>query len=55
LFVSRVVAFPQSDFAAAVDKIKQRGVEFITGSKARELLCKMEQVKGRFGRLAPTA
>ena len=40
LFVSRVVAFPQGNFATAVDKIKQ------SGSEAKELLCKMEQVKG---------
>jgi len=46
LFVSRVVAFPQGDFAAAVDSIKQSGAEPILGSNAKELLCKMEQVKG---------
>jgi hypothetical protein len=46
LFVSRVGAFPHRDFAAAVDNIKQSGVELILGSEAKELLCKMEQVKG---------
>jgi hypothetical protein len=46
LFVSRVVAFPDGDFATAVDKIKQSGVELIVGSEAKELLGKMEQVKG---------
>ena len=46
LFVSRVVAFPQGDFATAVDNIKQSGAELILGSEAKELLCKMEQVKG---------
>jgi hypothetical protein len=46
LFVSRMVACPQSDFAAAVDSVKQSGAELILGSEAKELLCKMEQVKG---------
>jgi hypothetical protein len=46
LFVSRIVSFPDRDFAAAVDKIKQSRVELIVGSEAKELLCKMEQVKG---------
>ena len=46
LFVSRVVALPYGDFAAAVDNIKQSGAELILGSEAKELLCKMEQVKG---------
>jgi hypothetical protein len=46
LFVSRMVACPQSDFAAAIDSIKQSGFELILGSEAKELLCKMEQVKG---------
>jgi hypothetical protein len=46
LFVSRIVACPQGDFAAAVDSIKQSGAELILGSEAKELLCKMEQVKG---------
>jgi hypothetical protein len=50
LFVSRVVAFPHSDFATAVDTIKQSGVELILGSEAKELLCKLEQVKGVAGR-----
>jgi len=45
LFVSRVVVFPQGDFASVVDKIKQSGTELILGSEAEELLCKMEQVK----------
>ena len=46
LFVSRIVASPHDDFAAAVDDIKQSGVDLILGSEAKELLCKMEQVKG---------
>jgi hypothetical protein len=46
LFVSRMGAFPDTDFATAVDKIKQSGIELIPGSEAKELLCKMEQVKG---------
>jgi hypothetical protein len=46
LFVSRLIAFPQGDFATAVDNIKQSGAELILGSEAKELLCKMEQVKG---------
>jgi hypothetical protein len=41
LFVSRVVALPYGDFAAAVDNIKQSGAELILGSEAKELLCKM--------------
>jgi hypothetical protein len=41
LFVSRVVALPHGDFAAAVDNIKQSGAELILGSGAKELLCKM--------------
>jgi hypothetical protein len=46
LFVSSVVAFPDRDFATAVEKIKQSGAELIMGSEAKELLSKMEQVKG---------
>ena len=46
LFVSRMVSFRYGDFATAVDKIKQSGAELIMGSEAKELLCKMEQVKG---------
>jgi hypothetical protein len=46
LFVSRIVFFPHSDFATAADEIKQSGAELIVGSEAKELLCKMEQVKG---------
>jgi sugar (pentulose or hexulose) kinase len=46
LFVSEIFAFPHRDFEAAVDNIKQRGVDLILGSEANELLCKMEQVKG---------
>jgi hypothetical protein len=46
LFVSRMVVCRQSDFAAAVDSIKQSGAELILGSEAKELLCKIEQVKG---------
>jgi hypothetical protein len=47
LFVSRLVTFPQSDFATAFDNIKQRGVELILGPEAKELLDKLEQVKVR--------
>jgi hypothetical protein len=43
LFVSRVVAFREGDFATAVDNVEQSGVELILGSEAKELLCKMEQ------------
>jgi hypothetical protein len=46
LFVSRVVAFPEKDFAIAVDKIEESGIELIMGSEAEELLGKMEQAKG---------
>jgi hypothetical protein len=46
LFVSNVVVSPQGDFATAVDKIKQSGVELILGPEAKELLCKMEQLEG---------
>jgi hypothetical protein len=46
LFVSKMVSFPDGDFATAVDKIKQSGIELIVGSEAKEVLCKMEQVKG---------
>ena len=46
LFVSRVGALSYGDFATAVDNIKQSGIELIVGSEAKELLCKMEQVKG---------
>jgi hypothetical protein len=45
LFVSRIVGFPEPEFATAIDKIKQSGVELIVGSEAKEMLCKMEQVK----------
>jgi len=41
-----MVACREGDFAAAVDSIKQSGAELILGSEAKELLCKMEQVKG---------
>ena len=37
--------FPDGDFAIAIDEIKQSGVELIVGREAKELLCKMEQVK----------
>jgi hypothetical protein len=43
-FVSRMIACPHADFAAAVDEIKQNGVELIVGSEATELLCKLEKV-----------
>jgi hypothetical protein len=46
LFVSRIVFFPHGDFATAIDKIEESGIELIIGSEAEELLCKMEQVKG---------
>jgi hypothetical protein len=46
LFVSRIVSFPDGDFATAIDKIEQSGVELIMGSEAIELLRKMDQVKG---------
>ena len=46
LFVSRIVSFPDGDFVTAVNKIKQSGAELIVGPDAKELLCKMEQVKG---------
>jgi hypothetical protein len=46
LFVFRIVAFSQGDFATAVDKIKQSGVELILGPEAKGLLCKMEEVEG---------
>jgi hypothetical protein len=46
LFVSRMVSFADRDFATAIDQIKQSGVELIVGSEGKELLCKMEQVKG---------
>jgi hypothetical protein len=46
LFVSRIISLPHDDFATAVAEIKQSGVEPILGSEAKELLCKMEQVKG---------
>jgi hypothetical protein len=46
LFVSGVVALPQGDFTTAVEEIKKRGFELILGSEAKELLCKMQQVKG---------
>jgi hypothetical protein len=46
LFVSRMVSFPDGDFATAIDKIEESGIELIMGSEAKELLCKMEQVKG---------
>jgi len=45
LFVSSLVVFPY-DSATAVDKIKQSGAELILGLEAKELLRKMEQVKG---------
>ena len=45
LFVSKMVSFPDDHFAA-VDKIKQSGAELILGSEAKDLTCKMEQVKG---------
>jgi hypothetical protein len=38
--------FPRRRFRNAVDKIKQSGVELIVGSEAKQLLGKMEQMKG---------
>jgi hypothetical protein len=35
LFVSRVVSFPDGDFATAVHKIKQSGVQLIVGSEVK--------------------
>jgi hypothetical protein len=46
LFVSRIVYSRHPDFATAVDHLRQEGVELIAGVEARELLCKLEQVKG---------
>jgi hypothetical protein len=46
LFVSGMIACREGDFAAAVDSHKQSGAELILGSEAKELICKMEQVKG---------
>ena len=46
LFVSRIVVCPSTDFSSAVDEIKKRGFNLILGSEAKELLSKMEQVKG---------
>ena len=46
LFVSRIVVCPSTDFTSAVDEIKKRGFDLILGSEAKELLSKMEQVKG---------
>jgi hypothetical protein len=45
LFVFNFFTFP-CDSATAVDKIKQGGAELVLGSEAKELLCKMQQVKG---------
>ena len=46
LFVSKIVSFPDRDFVTAVNKVKESGVRLIVGSEAKELLCKMGQVKG---------
>jgi hypothetical protein len=51
LFVSRIISCPQGDFATAVDEIKHNGMGLISGPKAKELLCKLEQAKG----IAPRA
>jgi hypothetical protein len=37
---------PYGDFTTAVDNMQQRGVELAMGSEAKELLYKMDQVKG---------
>jgi hypothetical protein len=46
LFVSEIFRFPQANFAAAVQSVRQFGAELILGPEAKELLCKMEQVTG---------
>jgi hypothetical protein len=46
LFVSRLVSLPFADFATAVGEMRQSGAELVFGSQAKELLCKMHQVKG---------
>ena len=46
LFVTGLAIFPEGDFAIAVDKIKQTGIELLLGSEAKELFCKMEQMEG---------
>ena len=46
LFVSSIGVCPSTDFSSAVDEIKKSGFELILGSEAKELLSKMEQVKG---------
>ena len=46
LFVSEIVSCPHDDFPTAVDRMKQQGCELILGSEAKELLCKLERVKG---------
>ena len=46
LFVSIIGVCPSTDFTSAVDEIKKRGFDLILGSEAKELLSKMEQVKG---------
>jgi hypothetical protein len=51
LFVSRMFTCPERDFATAVDNIKRSGAELILGSEAKDLICKMEQMKG----IAPRA
>jgi hypothetical protein len=43
---TEIVGFRQANFATAVEDIKQSGAEIVLGSKAKELLCKMEQTLG---------
>jgi hypothetical protein len=55
LFVSGIVDWSQTDFATAVESIKQfGGAELILGSEAEELLGKMEQVTGPLPRIDRT-
>ena len=46
LFVSMIDRCRLDDFATAVEKFRQNGAEVITGAEARELICKLERVKG---------
>jgi hypothetical protein len=46
LFVSAIDNCRLDDFATAVQTFRQKGIEVITGAEARELICKVERVKG---------
>jgi hypothetical protein len=46
LFVSAIDNCRLDDFATAVQTFRQKGIEVITGAEARELICKLERVKG---------